>query len=62
MSLRLKRPTLALDANLVQDNFPVQVVPKIYIGSIHSAFNQEALLDLGVTHVCIISINFIIII
>lgn len=46
-----KRPTLALDTNIVQDNLPVETVSKLYIGSIHAAFNQEALKDLGITHI-----------
>ena len=46
-----KRPTLALDVDIVQDNFPIEVAPKIFIGSIHAAFNQEALLSLKITHV-----------
>ena len=35
----------------VQDNMPAEVLPKIFIGSIHAAFNQEALLEKGITHV-----------
>jgi hypothetical protein len=46
-----KRPTLALDVNIVQDNVPIEIAPKVYIGSIHTAFNQEALLSLNITHV-----------
>jgi hypothetical protein len=46
-----KRPTLALDVNIVQDNLPIEVAPKLYIGSIHAAFNQEALLSHKITHV-----------
>ena len=46
-----KKPTLALDASVVQDNVPQEIVPGIFIGSIHAAFNQEALLEHGITHV-----------
>lgn len=46
-----KRPTLALDVNIVQDNLPIEIAPKLYIGSIHAAFNQEALLSHKITHV-----------
>jgi hypothetical protein len=35
-----KKPTLTLDANIVQDDVPLQVIPKIFVGSIHAAFNQ----------------------
>eukprot|EP00602_Paraphysomonas_sp_CaronLab_P007957 CAMPEP_0185035108 /NCGR_PEP_ID=MMETSP1103-20130426/25857_1 /TAXON_ID=36769 /ORGANISM="Paraphysomonas bandaiensis, Strain Caron Lab Isolate" /LENGTH=709 /DNA_ID=CAMNT_0027572037 /DNA_START=248 /DNA_END=2377 /DNA_ORIENTATION=- len=30
---------------------PAEVYPKIYIGSIHAAFNQEALMERGITHI-----------
>lgn len=30
---------------------PAEIYPNIYIGSIHAAFNQEALLERGITHV-----------
>ncbi len=46
-----KKPTLALDTNIVQDNVPQQVIPGIFIGSIHAAFNQEALLENGISHI-----------
>ena len=46
-----KRPTLALDVNIVQDNLPQRVIDKVYIGSIHAGFNQECLLAMGVTHI-----------
>lgn len=32
---------------------PAEVVPKLYIGSIHASFNQEALVEKGITHVWI---------
>ena len=48
---KLKKPLLALDPSVVQDNVPLEVVPRIFIGSIHAAFNQEALLEKGITHV-----------
>ena len=46
-----KRPTLALDVNVVQDNMPQEVVPRVFIGSIHASFNQDALSSLKITHV-----------
>jgi hypothetical protein len=36
---------------LSQDNIPVEVAPRLYIGSIHAAFNQEAIVERGITHV-----------
>jgi hypothetical protein len=45
------KPSLALDTNIVQDNMPQMVLPGIFIGSIHAAFNQEALLENGITHI-----------
>ena len=47
-----KKPTLTLDANLVQDDVPLQVLPNIFVGSIHCAFNLDALLERRITHVC----------
>lgn len=46
-----KKPSLALDTNIVQDNAPQKVIPGIFIGSIHAAFNQEALLENGISHI-----------
>ena len=47
----MKKPSLALDTSIVQDNAPQQVIPGVFIGSIHAAFNQEALLANGITHI-----------
>lgn len=49
-----KRPTLALDVNIVQDNMPQEIVQRVFIGSIHASFNQEALTALGITHVSLV--------
>jgi hypothetical protein len=49
-----KKPALALETEVVQDNMPAEVYPRIYMGSIHAAFNQEALLNMGITHVLFI--------
>ncbi len=46
-----KRPTLALDSSLVQDNTPIEIVPRLYIGSLYTAFNQDAMVSLGITHI-----------
>ncbi|CAN0087960.1 unnamed protein product, partial [Phaeothamnion confervicola] len=35
----------------LQDNVPAQVIDRVWIGSIHAAFNQEGLHDRGITHV-----------
>eukprot|EP00611_Tribonema_gayanum_P021403 TRINITY_DN4105_c0_g1_i1.p2 TRINITY_DN4105_c0_g1~~TRINITY_DN4105_c0_g1_i1.p2 ORF type:complete len:160 (-),score=35.12 TRINITY_DN4105_c0_g1_i1:786-1265(-) len=42
---------LQLKTDLVQDNLPAKVVDRVYIGSIHAAFNQDGLLARGITHV-----------
>ena len=34
-----------------QDNIPAKVIDGVYIGSIHAAFNQEAMHGRGITHV-----------
>jgi len=47
----IKKPILALDTKIVQDNVPFEVLPKLYIGSIHSSFNLEALNEYGITHI-----------
>lgn len=35
----------------VQDNVPAQVMDRLWIGSIHAAFNQDSMQDRGITHV-----------
>eukprot|EP01039_Chlorochromonas_danica_P000830 gene830-903_t len=47
----MKKPVLTLDASLVQDDIPLEVAPKIFVGSIHAAFNLEALVANGITHI-----------
>lgn len=49
--MRTGRPSLALDTNLVQDELPAEVVPKLYIGSLHAAFALETLRNHNITHV-----------
>jgi hypothetical protein len=51
MSRAPKKLALAIDAELVQDNMPSEIIPKLFIGSIHAAFNQEALTERGITHI-----------
>ena len=51
MSRPQKKPMLALDSNIVADNLPIEIIPKLYIGSIHAAFNQDAMRELKITHV-----------
>ena len=48
---RRNKPSLSLDASIVQDDVPIEICPKIFIGSIHSAFNQESLQANGITHI-----------
>jgi hypothetical protein len=49
----MSRPKLSLSTNLVQDNIPTEIkrCRKLYIGSIHAAFNIDTLKELGVTHI-----------
>ncbi|OQS00697.1 hypothetical protein THRCLA_05896 [Thraustotheca clavata] len=54
MSTR-KPPSLALQPSLVQDNLPSEVVPKLWVGSIHAAFNFEAIKERKITHVLNVS-------
>ena len=42
---------LTIDASVVQDNIPCEVIPKLFIGSIYSALNEEILLANKVTHI-----------
>jgi hypothetical protein len=50
--MKARKPmSLALDTSLVQDQAPAEVVPRVFIGSIHSAFALDALLSLKITHV-----------
>ncbi|CAN0019135.1 unnamed protein product, partial [Hapterophycus canaliculatus] len=34
-----------------QDNVPAMVTDRLWIGSIHAAFNQDSMQDRGITHV-----------
>lgn len=52
MRQKFKKPLcLDLDCSIVQDNVPMEVVPHIFVGSIHVAFNSDALQSKGITHV-----------
>lgn len=46
-----KKLALAIDPGLVQDNVPAEVVSKLFIGSLHAAFNQNVLIEKGITHI-----------
>ncbi|KAL7679723.1 putative Dual specificity phosphatase, catalytic domain, protein-tyrosine phosphatase [Plasmopara halstedii] len=50
MSMR-KAPGLQLQTSIVQDNVPVEIAPNLFVGSIHAAFNVEALKSSRITHV-----------
>jgi hypothetical protein len=45
------KTNLTLETDVVQDNIPIEVVPKLYIGSIYSALNEEVLVAKGITHI-----------
>lgn len=59
-SLHSRKPDLSLDSSLVQDDLPLEVIPGIFLGSIHSAFNLEAINKANITHVSIFFIFYII--
>ncbi|ETV73282.1 hypothetical protein H257_11820 [Aphanomyces astaci] len=52
---RSKPPCLALQPSLVQDNLPCEVVPKLWVGSVHAAFNFEAIKERKISHVLNVS-------
>ncbi|CAM9663446.1 unnamed protein product [Sphacelaria rigidula] len=49
MAKRANPPPLT--RSLVQDNVPSRVMDRLWIGSIHAAFNQDSMQDRGITHV-----------
>lgn len=46
-----KSPGLKLQASIVQDNVPVEVAPGLFVGSIHAAFNVDALKEKKISHI-----------
>ncbi|KAJ8569488.1 hypothetical protein ON010_g5774 [Phytophthora cinnamomi] len=50
MSMR-KSPGLRLQTSIVQDNIPVEIAAGLFVGSIHAAFNVEALKSNKISHV-----------
>lgn len=46
-----KAPGLKLQAAIVQDNVPIEVAPGLFVGSIHAAFNVDALKAKKITHI-----------
>ncbi|KAG7398543.1 hypothetical protein PHYBOEH_010907 [Phytophthora boehmeriae] len=46
-----KSPGLRLQTSIVQDNIPVELAAGLFIGSIHAAFNVDALKASKITHV-----------
>jgi hypothetical protein len=48
-------PTLSLEKSLVQDNIAARVIPNVFVGSLHCAYNQEGLQENGVTHILNVS-------
>ena len=43
--------SLNLDSSVIQDNMPVQIVPGLFVGSIHCSFNELGMKNAGVTHI-----------
>lgn len=50
-----KNLSLSLDSSLVRDDQPVEVMDNLFIGSLHAAYNSEALKRHGITHILNIS-------
>ncbi|GMF30239.1 unnamed protein product [Phytophthora lilii] len=50
MSMR-KAPGLRLQTSVVQDNVPVEIAARLFVGSIHAAFNIEVLKSNKISHV-----------
>ncbi|KAG2528818.1 hypothetical protein JM16_002460 [Phytophthora kernoviae] len=46
-----KSPSLRLQTSIVQDNIPVEIATGLFVGSVHAAFNVEALKSSKITHV-----------
>ncbi|KAL3665323.1 hypothetical protein V7S43_009364 [Phytophthora oleae] len=46
-----KAPGLRLQTSIVQDNIPVEVTTGVFVGSVHAAFNVEALKSNKISHV-----------
>ncbi|RLN55495.1 hypothetical protein BBJ29_002984 [Phytophthora kernoviae] len=46
-----KSPGLRLQTSIVQDNIPVEIATGLFVGSVHAAFNVEALKSNKITHV-----------
>eukprot|EP00501_MAST-03F_sp_TOSAG23-6_P001032 GSMAST32.ASY1.ANO1.1074.1 assembled CDS len=49
------RKNLSLELDLIQDNLPALVIPKLWVGSLHAACNVDVLRKNGITHVLNIS-------
>nr|CCA20670.1 conserved hypothetical protein [Albugo laibachii Nc14] len=50
MSLK-KLPSLRLENSIVQDSEPIPIVDRVYLGSIHGAYNLDALQNRKITHI-----------
>ncbi|GMG17084.1 unnamed protein product [Phytophthora fragariaefolia] len=57
MSMR-KTPALRLQTSIVQDNIPVEIAAGLFVGSIHAAFNVEALKSNKISHVLNLAGNY----
>lgn len=48
--LVMRKPA-SLDKAICKDDAPIEIIPGLYIGSIHCAFNDQALKNAGITHI-----------
>ncbi|RLN58373.1 hypothetical protein BBJ28_00014574 [Nothophytophthora sp. Chile5] len=53
-----KSPGLRLETSIVQDNVPVEIAAGLFVGSVHAAFNIEALKSNRISHVLNLAGNY----
>ncbi|RLN93590.1 hypothetical protein BBJ28_00016336 [Nothophytophthora sp. Chile5] len=53
-----RSPGLRLETSIVQDNVPVEIAAGLFVGSVHAAFNVEALKSNRISHVLNLAGNY----
>jgi hypothetical protein len=53
-----KSPGLTLQASIVQDNVPVEIAPRVFVGSAHAAFNVDVLKEKRISHIVNLAGNY----
>lgn len=54
----VKSPGLTLQASIVQDNVPIEIAPRIFVGSIYASFNADELEQRKISHVLNLTGNY----